>query len=151
VAAIAVLYAQETRVPLSVQSFYSAEDALTAMETTPIGTYDNEIVRNWTQDGNITDLSRPALEQIALFYVQGKLTHARNLTSLLLNVTANDVGIQASASTSSMSHVLFSRNNSNNVSSEDAETVLTSTRVSLPRGRPDQQLPPVIIQVRTWQ
>jgi hypothetical protein len=144
VAAIIVLFSQFYTTSPSSQAYYTAEDFLSAMESTPVRNIDHPLVRAWLSNGTITDPQQSILNQISLFNASGQRQEASNLTRIIADQTAQNIGLEVLID----GKRLYIREPRSQTS---ADSLLSARRIVLLRKNTTALYPPTIIEVRSWQ
>lgn len=142
--ALVVLFSQFTNAPNSKQAYYTAEDFISALESTPVRNIDDPLVRTWLTNGTITTPDISALQQIGVFNLSGNSQNAQTLSRILADQTAQNVGLEVLLNGQRL-YIRETRPQSS------ADNLLSARRVLLLRKNTTALYPPAILEVRTWQ
>jgi hypothetical protein len=144
IAAIIVLFSQFYTTSNTAQAYYTAEDFLSTLESTPIRSVDHGTVRAWLNNGTITAPQISVLQQIALFNASGRRVEATTLTQIMADQTVQNIGLEVLLD----GNRLYIRQPT---SQNSAESLLSARRLLLLPKNATTLYPPAIIEVRTWQ
>jgi len=143
---VAMLSNQTFRSP-QAPVFYTAEDLLSTLESTSIYSYDNQVIRSWILNGNLTDESFTAIEQLAYF---SQISNNDNQTGNLSKILATSVPKTVNVKIVVDGQTRYLRTNDGQ-SETSAKTLFSSRRIVLVRVNPQSSTIPVLVEVFTWQ
>jgi hypothetical protein len=133
----------------ATQAVYTADDVLTALDSTTVRAIDSPQVRTWIAQGLVEYPDESALNQLVRFVADGQNgagedDAATNLTRILVAGSPPAVNIQVHVD----NEEVYSRVRR---PLSEADVVLSSKRIIVLRMDPWQVYEPALVEVRTWQ
>lgn len=144
IGAIVLIFSRHAAQQQGKQPLYTAEDFLSAAETTQVRGLDSPLMRTWIANGTVDNPKRTLIQQLALFETKGEANNTAQLAEILASGTPQNMGIEILVN----GNQRFIRQVSNQ---STADTLLSSKRVILLRQSSTSLYDPAIVEVRTWQ
>ena len=148
ISSLAVLFSVLSLEENPSQNYVLADDFISFLETTTVAEYGGDLVFQMRLDGDIDDSSVTLLEQIAIFYDQGRYD---NITSLLSETSAlapSNSGIGFYVTDAGITKSIYNKTPTM-FSYDEARIQLAARRIVLVRGQ--AQITPYVMEVRIWR